>query len=165
MQAIQSPCIKVCEMTPQGLCRGCLRTRDEIALWGTMSPEHRQLIMQNLPSRQSNSKNQSVVSYMKKNITFFLLFCSLFLLGCSTFVVGERSASQIASDASITGAVKSKLVADKYVKGFSINVDTYNSIVTLSGKLTSNFSKERAGELATKTRGVREVKNNLTVVN
>ena len=55
MQVIQSPCIKVCEMTPQGLCSGCLRTRNEIALWGTMSPEQRQFIMQNLESRQNKN--------------------------------------------------------------------------------------------------------------
>ena len=55
MQVIQSPCIDVCEMTQQGLCRGCLRTRDEIALWGSMSSEQRQFIMQNLDSRKTKN--------------------------------------------------------------------------------------------------------------
>ncbi len=31
---VPSPCVNVCQMDPQtGLCRGCLRTLDEIADW------------------------------------------------------------------------------------------------------------------------------------
>ena len=112
---------------------------------------------------------------MKKTLLITLFSINLLLSGCAALVIGgaaaggyavakdERSAKQIADDASITGAIKSKLLADKYVKGFSIDVDTYNRVVTLNGNLTSNFSKERAGELAAKTRGVVQVKNNLTV--
>lgn len=33
-----SPCINVCEMDERmGLCKGCLRTIDEIAAWSSMS--------------------------------------------------------------------------------------------------------------------------------
>jgi hydroxymethylglutaryl-CoA lyase len=39
---IASPCNKVCVMNEAtGLCRGCYRTLDEIARWGTMSDEER----------------------------------------------------------------------------------------------------------------------------
>jgi predicted Fe-S protein YdhL (DUF1289 family) len=35
---VPSPCISVCTMElGRGLCRGCLRTLDEIADWSTMS--------------------------------------------------------------------------------------------------------------------------------
>lgn len=113
---------------------------------------------------------------MKKSVIIVILSLALMSSGCAALVIGgaaaggyavakdERSAKQIADDASITGAIKTRLLADKYVKGFSIDVDTYNRVVTLTGELTSNFSKERAGELAAKTRGVVQVKNNLTVV-
>ena len=113
---------------------------------------------------------------MKKSVIIVILSLALMSSGCAALVIGgaaaggyavakdERSAKQIADDASITGAIKTKLLADKYVKGFSIDVDTYNRVVTLTGDLTSNFSKERASELAAKTRGVVQVKNNLTVV-
>ncbi|WP_295388819.1 DUF1289 domain-containing protein [uncultured Thiodictyon sp.] len=31
---VKSPCIKVCRLDPAlGLCLGCFRTRDEIAVW------------------------------------------------------------------------------------------------------------------------------------
>ena len=114
---------------------------------------------------------------MKKSIVIILLSSCLLFSGCAALVIGgaaaggyavakdERSTKQIATDASITTAVKTKFLADKYVKGFSINVDTYNSVVTLTGELSSNFSKERAAELASNTRGVVQVKNNLTLVN
>ena len=40
-----SPCINVCVLEADGLCRGCLRTGDEIARWMSMSAaEQRQLI-------------------------------------------------------------------------------------------------------------------------
>lgn len=34
-----SPCVNVCSLDPQGYCRGCMRTRDEIAGWIRMSAE------------------------------------------------------------------------------------------------------------------------------
>ena len=41
----RSPCVAVCRMDEgTGLCVGCQRTIDEIANWGSMTPEARQLI-------------------------------------------------------------------------------------------------------------------------
>ena len=49
----QSPCKKVCVMHPDsGLCIGCLRTVQEIAAWGGMTPEARRAVMAELPSRE-----------------------------------------------------------------------------------------------------------------
>lgn len=48
-----SPCIKICIADPDtGLCRGCLRTLDEIVRWGSMSETERLTIMAELPKRQ-----------------------------------------------------------------------------------------------------------------
>ncbi|OWU84561.1 hypothetical protein ATO6_12895 [Oceanicola sp. 22II-s10i] len=50
---ISSPCVKICMIHPDaGLCTGCLRTRDEIALWMTYSSEERARIMAELPDRR-----------------------------------------------------------------------------------------------------------------
>ncbi|MBO0662101.1 DUF1289 domain-containing protein [Jiella sp. MQZ9-1] len=50
--AIDSPCTRVCAIDPMsGLCRGCLRTIDEIAGWGSFPPAIRQAIMATLPGR------------------------------------------------------------------------------------------------------------------
>ena len=47
-----SPCSKVCTIDPRGaLCRGCGRTLDEIARWGSMSEAERLRIMGALAAR------------------------------------------------------------------------------------------------------------------
>lgn len=50
---IESPCVKICVVHPEArLCTGCLRTIDEIAGWGRMSPEARRQVMDALPARR-----------------------------------------------------------------------------------------------------------------
>lgn len=42
---LPSPCISVCTMEPRtGLCRGCLRTLDEIAAWSTLDDEGKRAV-------------------------------------------------------------------------------------------------------------------------
>ncbi|QPM89997.1 DUF1289 domain-containing protein [Pseudooceanicola algae] len=51
-EEIASPCVNICVMHPQaGLCTGCLRSRDEIAQWSTLSQDERRAIMAELPER------------------------------------------------------------------------------------------------------------------
>lgn len=53
---IESPCNKVCVMNEAtGLCRGCYRTLDEIARWGTMSDAERQEVIEKLAGRRAQS--------------------------------------------------------------------------------------------------------------
>ncbi|TNC63223.1 DUF1289 domain-containing protein [Rubellimicrobium roseum] len=48
----ESPCRKVCLIHPDnGLCVGCLRTRQEIAAWPSLSSEARRAVMAQLPAR------------------------------------------------------------------------------------------------------------------
>lgn len=49
---IVSPCIDICDIDDAtGLCVGCARTLDEIALWGSGTPEWRAAVMAALPER------------------------------------------------------------------------------------------------------------------
>ncbi|MBU3720607.1 MAG: DUF1289 domain-containing protein [Burkholderiaceae bacterium] len=49
---IMSPCRSVCKMSEQtGLCIGCLRTIDEIALWGQMSSAEREQVLRQIQQR------------------------------------------------------------------------------------------------------------------
>ncbi|MBC01287.1 MAG: DUF1289 domain-containing protein [Rhodobacteraceae bacterium] len=51
---IDSPCIKLCRIdTATRLCVGCLRTLEEIAGWGRLTPEERRQVMAALPARGS----------------------------------------------------------------------------------------------------------------
>jgi uncharacterized protein len=55
-RAVLSPCIGVCEMGEVGLCRGCLRTGDEIARWSQMGDDERLRLMEDvLPTRECGS--------------------------------------------------------------------------------------------------------------
>lgn len=47
-----SPCTKLCLLDAvSGLCEGCGRTRNEIALWGSLSEPQRRAVMAGLPER------------------------------------------------------------------------------------------------------------------
>jgi len=68
-----------------------------------------------------------------------------------------------ASDASITTKVKAKISADRTItSGDQISVTTQKGVVTLSGTVDSDASKQRALTLARGTEGVKEVVDNLT---
>jgi predicted Fe-S protein YdhL (DUF1289 family) len=51
-QKPSSPCTKVCVLdAATGLCCGCGRTRDEIAVWGSLSEAQRRTLMAGLEAR------------------------------------------------------------------------------------------------------------------
>ena len=48
-----SPCLSICVQHPQaGICVGCFRTAEEVANWAKLTPEERQRIRAELPSRE-----------------------------------------------------------------------------------------------------------------
>ena len=49
---VPSPCIGVCRMHASGLCEGCLRTIDEIVVWGSLDDSARAAVMRLLPARR-----------------------------------------------------------------------------------------------------------------
>ncbi len=75
----------------------------------------------------------------------------------------ERSVGEVITDAGITMSVKTQFLDDPLVKGLQIDVDTRDAIVFLTGTVGSDAEKEKAIQLAKDTKGVREVKANLTI--
>jgi|TARA_R110002050_G_scaffold283970_1_gene432916 osmotically-inducible protein OsmY len=75
----------------------------------------------------------------------------------------ERSFSQKFDDMTTTAAVKSKLLANQSTHGLDINVDTVNSVVSLSGDVATTEEKQLAEKIAGNTDDVRKVKNLLKV--
>ena len=73
------------------------------------------------------------------------------------------STGQYLDDASITAKVKAAFAGDKWVKGRDISVRTDHGVVDLTGNVGSKDESDRATELATKTKAVSAVHNNLTV--
>lgn len=51
-QALPSPCISVCRMdTATGLCKGCLRTLDEITAWSGLDDAGKRAIWARIEAR------------------------------------------------------------------------------------------------------------------
>ena len=51
---VPSPCVSLCEMAPDnGLCRGCMRTLDEIVAWGSASDEFKREVWAQIRRRES----------------------------------------------------------------------------------------------------------------
>jgi hyperosmotically inducible protein len=82
--------------------------------------------------------------------------------GCAV-VRGQETAGAYVDDTAITTAVKARFVEDKTVDAASVKVETLNGTVQLSGFAKSNAEKAQAEYLARNTKGVRDVRNNLSV--
>src|SRR5262245_23663737 len=66
-------------------------------------------------------------------------------------------------DSALTAKIKSKMALDDYVEARSIDVDTSDSIVTLTGVVRSAEQRDRAVRLARETAGVTKVVDRLRV--
>ncbi len=75
----------------------------------------------------------------------------------------DRSYGEVVDDASISSAVKSKLLWSRYADGLSANVDTTRGKVKLTGTANTMEAKDAAGKLAMNTHGVHAVNNQLVV--
>lgn len=95
-----------------------------------------------------------------KRFVIFVFFLA-FLAGCAT--PGGRSAGEVIDDAAITSKVNVRIIQDKDLKFFRINVDTFKGRVTLGGSVPSAEAERKAMELAKGVRGVKEVESNLRV--
>ncbi len=97
------------------------------------------------------------------------------LSGCAAAVVGgaaaggyyvgkdDRSAVEIAQDATITSQVNTRYIGDDLVQARIINVDTFRGVVTLYGNVPNQTVVDRAVELARGVKGVQQVVSKLTI--
>jgi hyperosmotically inducible protein len=67
------------------------------------------------------------------------------------------------TDDYISDAVRQKLAADQVVKGGAIDVQVKDGVVTLKGKVMEPRQKSKAGKLAKKVKGVKQVVDELTI--
>lgn len=76
---------------------------------------------------------------------------------------GERGYGERIDDATITAAVKSKLLWSRQTEGLAVTVDTEGGKIRLGGTADSAESRDLAGKLAMNTRGVSTVDNRIVV--
>ena len=70
---------------------------------------------------------------------------------------------EVLSDAAITSTIKTKFLAESGVPGTTINVDTNNHVVTLTGTVKSKAEAAKAVTIARETKGVKRVIDHLKV--
>ncbi len=113
------------------------------------------------------------------NYRYLLLPLALIILfiisGCGAAVVGgaayggykgatdKRSIGTMVDDSVISSTVKSKMIADEFVKARNIDVDVLNGIVYLLGVVESASQKRMAADIARGVEGVRGIENQLVV--
>ena len=98
------------------------------------------------------------------SLSLLTLFMML-LAGCQSYVDGsKRTPGEVTDDAQIKIAVKLKLLDDPEVKGTQIGVKVNRGVVTLSGRVPSNYAREKALRLSTEVRGVKSTVDKLTLV-
>lgn len=83
-------------------------------------------------------------------------------MGCAATQKHE-STGQYIDDSVITTKVKAGILEEEKLKTMQINVKTYKGVVQLSGFVDSQQSVAKAGEIARRVEGVKDVKNDLVV--
>jgi len=83
-------------------------------------------------------------------------------MGCAATQKHE-STGQYVDDTVITTKVKTAIFNEDTLKMLQINVKSYQGVVQLSGFVDSAKSVSKAGEVARRIEGVKEVKNDLVV--
>lgn len=83
-------------------------------------------------------------------------------IGHAAKETGEE-VNEVATDASITAAIKMKMADDETVSASNINVDTDNGHVVLKGTVRSSVEENRAIEIAHSAEGVKSVKSELVI--
>jgi osmotically-inducible protein OsmY len=82
--------------------------------------------------------------------------------GCAV-TRGQSTVGEYIDDTAITTAVKAKLVESKQVDAVAVSVETLDGTVMLSGFAKSQDEKNMAESIARSTKGVKSVKNQLSV--
>ncbi len=94
---------------------------------------------------------------------FVLALLGTVSAGAATTQDAERDTQKRLEDSLLTARVKGALVSDEVTKAHRINIETYQGIIQLSGFVSSETEKTRAGEVAAAVPGVVEVRNAIEV--
>jgi hyperosmotically inducible protein len=86
----------------------------------------------------------------------------LFALGCAS-TSKKESTGEYVDDSAITTKVKTAILGEPSLKVFQIKVETYKSVVELSGFVDNSATMDKAVQVARGVPGVRSVKNDMTI--
>jgi len=98
-----------------------------------------------------------------KSIDFLKALALVGLLAAPVAACSGETAGEYVDDSVISNTVRAKLLDDKDLNIFQIDVTTLEGEVQVSGFVDSQADKDRAGVVAAAVEGVQEVHNNLVV--
>ena len=84
-------------------------------------------------------------------------------LGACASTSRSEGTGEYVDDAVITTKIKAAVLNDPSLRSSEINVETFKGKVQLSGFVNARDQKNRAGDIAKKVQGVKELQNNITV--
>jgi osmotically-inducible protein OsmY len=116
--------------------------------------------------KQIMEKTTKSTGRVLKVATLILSVSALAMAGGMTGCAGDRytqSTGERIDDKSESSRVRGALSDDTQYKYQDVKVQTFKGVVQLSGFVNSREQKNRAGDLAKKVEGVKEVENNITV--
>lgn len=73
------------------------------------------------------------------------------------------AADKTINDNAIYDNVRIRLASDAEVKGGALGVDVKQGVVTLTGQVDTDRQRSKAGKLAKKVKGVKQVVNNISL--
>jgi hypothetical protein len=113
-------------------------------------------------SRAKQSAPEGMENMMLGRLCMFVA-CLAFVpafMGCAATQKHE-STGEYVDDSVLTTKVKAAILEEASLTTIQIKVETFKGVVQLSGFVDSAEHVTRAGEVAARVRGVREVKNDL----
>lgn len=90
----------------------------------------------------------------------FIATSALLAAGCGS-TASQSSTGEYIDDSAITTKVKSAIFNEASLKVLQINVETYKSVVQLSGFANSSTDISTASKVAQSVTGVKSVKNDM----
>ena len=102
------------------------------------------------------------MTMLKRFSGFFIVALMLSALGCGS-TPQQSSTGQYIDDSAITTKVKTAIFNEPSLKVNQISVETYKSVVQLSGFVDSSASMDKAVTIARSVQGVSSVKNDMRV--
>lgn len=118
-----------------------------------------------MPSRNLKLYN-TMKNYLRVTTTCVALVLGTGAVLVSTGCAGtstKESTGEYIDNSAITAKVKSALASDDVVKAREINVESFRGTVQLSGFVSTEAEKDRAGRIAKSVEGVKDVDNKIAV--
>jgi osmotically-inducible protein OsmY len=94
---------------------------------------------------------------------FSYIFVLIFLIAACTSTPARESTGEFIDSGLITAKIKAKIADDPVISVFDIKVDTFKSVVHLSGFVKNTEQKQRAEQIAWSVEGVKNVKNGIVI--